>query len=274
VAGSVRRRGSEMFLQRASWVGVAVALALVAGVSRGAAPSTATASATFVAASLNLQATLQLTSAGVTCPPEAPSGAIECRARTGSGSIPGLGGVSETYLWSYGVGSPPCPSSLVKPLATTGRLVVAGKGEINFALAQGARCVDVEPVRNQPQDFTITGGTGSYLGASGSGNVLRAFGFERWTGTIVVPEREFDVTPPTLSGATSKTVRAPKGAKRVRVTYKVTASDNADGQVPVTCEPRSGSRFRVGRTVVRCSATDSSANTANASFRIIVGARK
>lgn len=266
-----------MLLNRASWVGVVAALALVAGVSRAAAPGTATASATFVAGSLSLQGRLRLTSTGVTCPPEAPSGA-ECLARTGSGSIPGLGGVSETYLWSYGVGSPPCPSSLLKPLATTGRFVVAGKGEINFALAQGGRCVDLEPVRNEPQDFTITGGTGSYQGASGNGNVQRAVGggvgSERWTGTIAVPGLEFDVTPPTLSGATSKTVRAPKGARRVRVTYKVTASDNADGQVPVTCAPRSGSRFPVGRTVVRCSATDSSANTANASFRIIVRARK
>ena len=134
----------------------------------------ATASATFIAGNLSLQGSLRLTSTGVTCPPEAPSGAIECRARTGSGSIPGLGGVSETYLWSYGAGSPPCPSTLVKPLATTGRFVVAGKGEINFALAQGARCVDVEPVRNEPQDFTITGGTGSYQGATGSGNVQPA----------------------------------------------------------------------------------------------------
>jgi hypothetical protein len=47
------------------------------------------------------------------------------------------------------------------PLATTGRLVVAGMGEIQVALAQGARCVEEEPVRNEPQNFTITGGTGA-----------------------------------------------------------------------------------------------------------------
>jgi HYR domain len=263
-----------MVLNRACWVGVVAALALVAGVSGAAAPGTATASATFVAGSLNLQGTMRLTSTGVACPPDAPSGAIECRARTGSGSIPGLGGASETYLWSYGAGSPPCPASLVKPLPTTGRLVVAGKGEINFALAQGTRCVDVEPVRNEPQDFTITGGTNSYQRASGSGNIQPAvsggLGSQRWTGTIVVPGLEFDVTPPTLSGATPKTVRAPRGARRVRVTYKMTASDNADAQVPVTCTPRSGGRFPIGRTIVSCSATDSSANTGNASFRITV----
>ena len=263
-----------MLLKRASWVGVAVAVVLVAAASRAAAPDTATASPTFVAGNLSLQGRLRLISAGVTCPAEAPPGAIECRARTGSGSIPGLGGVSETYLWSYGAGSPPCPASLVKPLGTTGRFVVAGKGEINFALAQGARCVDLEPVRNEPQDFTITSGTGSYQAATGSGTVQPAVsegvGSEKWTGTISVPGFEFDVTPPTLSGATSKTVRAPRGAKRVRVTYKVTARDNADAQVAVTCTPRSGSRFPIGRTVVNCSAADSSGNTANAAFRITV----
>jgi hypothetical protein len=104
--------------------------------------------------------------------------------------------------------------------------------------------------------------------------VSAGFGTERWIGTLVVPGLEFDVMPPTLSGTTSKTVRAPKGAKRVRVTYTVTASDAVDGQVPVTCVPRSGSRFPIGRTVVRCLATDSSANTVTARFIVTVRPRR
>ena len=184
-----------------------------------------------------------------------------------------------TYLWSFGPGSPSCPSTLVKPLATTGRIVVGGKGELRFALAQGAQCVELtpqEPVGNEPQSFSIVGGTGIYEAASGSGTVKRSFtagagsGLETWTGTLVAPASEFDVTPPTLSGATPRTVPAPKGARSVRVRYKVTASDNEDSQVPVTCTRLSGSRFPIGRTVVICSATDSSANTANASFRVTV----
>ena len=40
----------------------------------------------------------------------------------------------------------------------------------------------------------------------------------------------FDLTAPTLSGATAKTVRVPKkGAKNARVTFKVTATDDVDG---------------------------------------------
>ncbi len=214
-----------------------------------------------------------MVSTSIECPPEAPSDAFECRTRTGTGRVSGLGSVSESYVWSYSFGPPSCPSTLGKPLATTGRLVV-GNGEIQFALAQGARCITEDPLRNEPQDFTITGGTGAYEAASGSGTVRRSIGggvgSETWRGTLVAPAAEFDVTPPKLSGATSKTVRAPKGAKRVRVSYKVTATDNTEGQVPVSCEPRSGSRFPIGRTVVTCSATDSSANTANASFRVTV----
>jgi HYR domain len=264
-------------VRRASLVTAVVVLAgLLAEENRAAAQSTAKASRTIVAGSLDLRVVIRVTSASLAaCPQDSASGAIECRERRGTSGVPGLGTVSETYVWSYGAGSPPCPSDLVvKPLATTGRLVVAGKGELHFSIAEGAKCVDVEPARNEPQTFTITGGTGAYQGASGSGTVTRSLaagvGTEWWTGRLVAPGVEFDVTRPTLGGATSKTVRAPKGAKSVRVTYKVTASDTADGQVPVACTPRSASRFQIGRTVVNCSATDSSANTTNASFRITV----
>ena len=59
--------GRMMLLNRASWVGVVAALALVAGVSGAAAPGTATASPTFVAGNLSHQGRLRLTSTGVTC---------------------------------------------------------------------------------------------------------------------------------------------------------------------------------------------------------------
>lgn len=239
---------------------------------------TAASSAPFAAGTLNLRGTLRVVSTGIACPPGQLPDATECRARTGEGIVSGLGSVSESYTWSYRMGPPTCPADLGRPLATTGRLVVVGKGEIHFVLAEGHRCIGQEPMRNEPQDFTITGGTGRYEGASGSGMVERALGggagAETWTGALVVTGVEFDVTPPTLSGARSKTVRAPKGAKRVRVTYDVTASDALDGQVPVTCAPASGSRFPIGRTAVSCSATDTSGNTGTAKFLITVKRRR
>ena len=253
------------------WVAIAVGLSLAAAAMANApsAPGSQLADG-----NLNVRGALRVVSKGVECPSGQPPDATACRARAGEGLVSGLGSVSETYTWSYRMGPPTCSATVGKPLATTGRLVVAGKGEIHFALAEGAQCIDEEPMRNEPQDFTITGGTGTYQGASGSGTVERALsagrGTETWTGTLIVPGVEFDVTPPTLSGARSKTVRAPKGAKSMRVAYRVTARDDVYGVVPASCSPRSGSRFPIGRTVVTCAASDTSGNTATAKFLITV----
>jgi HYR domain len=89
-----------------------------------------------------------------------------------------------------------------------------------------------------------------------------------------VPGLEFDVTAPMLHGAGSKTVRAQRGAKRARVTFKVTSTDGVDGAVPVSCQPRSGRRFPLGKTIVRCAATDSIGNTATAGFTVTAKRRR
>jgi hypothetical protein len=190
--------------------------------------------------------------------------------------------VTEAYTWRIAVGPPTCAESLMKTLAYGVVLVVAGKGEIHMALGEGSECVDPETVRAQAQPFTITGGTGVYVGASGAGTVSRvlgqtaqgAVGVETWTGTLDVPGLEFDVTPPTITGASGRTVTAPRRARRVRVTYRVAARDEVDGVVPVSCRPRSGTRFGIGRTIVTCSATDTSGNAKTARFAITVKRRR
>ena len=130
--------------------------------------------------------------------------------------------------------------------------------------------------------FTVTGGTGIYAGASGSGTfshrarVLedgKIHGVEGWTGTLGVPGLDFDTSRPTIRGATNKLVKVNRPARRARVSYTVTASDAVDGRVPVNCNPRSGSFFRLGATGVRCSATDTSANAATARFTVTVKRR-
>ena len=194
------------------------------------------------------------------------------------------------YTLPLDVGPPTCPAAadepynlarFGKPLATTGRLSVAGKGEVlTFTLAEGARCAPlfVGSTDWPEQEFTITGGTGPFAAASGRGMVERWAGggyeTETWTGTLEVPGLEFDVTAPKLNGAGSKTVRVPKGAKTARVTFKVTATDDVDGAVPVSCQPKSGSRFKLGRTTVGCEATDSSGNTVNGAFTVTVKPRR
>jgi len=54
------------------------------------------------------------------------------------------------------------------------------------------------------------------------------------------------------------------------VTFTATAVDNLDGSVPVTCSPASGSTFPTGTTSVRCTATDSHANSATGFFNVRV----
>jgi hypothetical protein len=123
----------------------------------------------------------------------------------------------------------------------------------------------------------VTGGSGAYAGASGQGTFETRGGpgttgriSDTLGGSLTVAGLVFDRTPPVLSGATSKTVQASKGSSAARVTYKVTARDPGHGSVGVTCKPRSGSRFNLGRTRVVCSAVDDSGNKATARFTITV----
>ena len=232
-------------------------------------------------ASLGLRGTLQLVSTrGGACPP-GTSDTVECPSRRGAGRVAGLGDVTVRYSYLADLGHSSCSTGSVKILAYPARLTVAGKGELELAVAAHPDCLSAAGGLSVAQDFTITGGTGIYAGASGGGTVTRALsqtdsgaaGRETWTGTLTVPDLEFDVTRPVLSGATHRVVRAPRGAKTVRVVFKVAARDDRDGVLPATCSPRSGSRFKLGRTRVSCSATDSSANAATAAFAITVRPR-
>ena len=161
-----------------------------------------------------------------------------------------------------------------------GAFTVAGRGEIDFAVAGLPDCFPTPSatIQSTTQPFTVTGGSGAYAGASGSGDVEHAgtprlagtHGRDRWEGTVAVVGLEFDVTPPVITGAVGKTARALRGARSVRVVYRVAAADAVDGARAVRCAPPSGSRFRVGRTRVTCSAADTSGNVATRSFVVVV----
>lgn len=192
---------------------------------------------------MNLQARLDLVSQLGSCPPGVGASVTECAARTGEGLVPGLGRVTESYTFLVSDAPPTCTAAgFGKALAYPVRLAVLGKGELNVAVTEGEACVGVEQVRTQTQGFVITGGSGIYAGASGSGTVERFLagetsngrrGTDTWTGTLAVPGLEFDVAPPVLKGGTSKTVRIHTSARRVRVRYPVTATDAVDGPVAI-----------------------------------------
>lgn len=253
-------------------VALAAVLATVAAVV-GAAPirSQPTASQLDLHASVSFVADV-----AAPCPPGTPA-TQTCPAVTGEAAVPGLGMVKETLTEALHHGPPLCNENNVKFLGFPARWVVANKGEIDFALAPSPECITSAPTLA----FTVTGGTGIYAGASGSGTFSEVAhpgndgkwrGVHTWTGPLRVPGLDFDVTAPTISGANDKVVKMKTTARRTTVSYTVTASDTVDGTVPVTCKPPSGSRFKVGKTRVSCTATDNSGNSASTQFTITVKA--
>lgn len=203
------------------------------------------------------------------CPSGTPAG-LDCVRFLGDATVPGLGRTSVTYVKTVDFGLAECPVIQFR----TAVITVAGKGEIRLAVPRIV-CGQTAPASVGPFEVTVAGGSGVYADASGTlqfssivsrGEKAR----DTWVGVLNVPGVDFDVTAPLLAGGISKSVRAAAGAKRIRVRYTVTGRDARDGVVPVTCTPRSGSLFKLGRTVVTCSATDSSGNTGRARFTITV----
>jgi hypothetical protein len=230
------------------------------------------------ASSRRAAGTLQLPAAalhgpfgGVACPQGAPSDA-DCWAIDNTGKIPGLGSVTESGVLVVQGAHTTCEEWQSTPVLT-----VAGKGTIDLSVHNPA-CIDGSNSTggvNNTQAFTVTGGTGAYAGASGSGTLATAGRLlvsqgDTLTGTLVAPATTFDLTAPVISGASAKVARAPKGKHSVRVRYAIGAQDDVDGPVPATCTPASGSAFHIGRTRVTCTATDSSANTGTSSFTVTV----
>ena len=209
------------------------------------------------------------------CPAGTTPATTNCFHEVSAGAwvVPGLGKVTTAYTLFYDdVGSTCGHVHAQIPI------LVVGKGEIDLA-TRSTGCITPDDVtRFTPMDVAVSGGSGRYAGASGSG-VLdyenhptggdSGFNILTWTGTLNVAGLTFDTTPPRIAGARSKAVKT-RAAAGARVRYSVSAVDATDGPVRAACLPRSGSVFRVGRTRVSCTAVDSSGNTAAAHFDITV----
>jgi HYR domain len=240
-------------------------------------PTGASSTPTRTLGALELRATFKDAFYEESCPPgAAPLPAqVECFVFAGKGVVAGLG--KATVAWHLiddltdGL---PCQHFNF----TTVVIKVAGKGEIDASLTDPKEhCWKVPPVVSGPFVGTVTGGSGSYAGASGTlqvtENLTNEVGgagdaIETWVGTLTVQGLDFDLTPPTLHGVHDRIVRARK-ARKVPVRFTVTAKDAARA-VPVTCTPRSGSLFARGRTTVTCTAIDANGNTATATFVVTV----
>ncbi len=84
---------------------------------------------------------------------------------------------------------------------------------------------------------------------------------------------QFDRTPPRLVGCDDITVNILLGEVGAVVDFVVTATDNCDGAVPVTCNPPSGSFFLEGETLVVCQAVDQCGNLGTCAFTVTVSGR-
>ena len=198
---------------------------------------------------LNLQAQIRFVSNPGPCPPATPADVI-CHGRTTvtPSVVQGVGRVSAAYTFMATFTG--CPDATARVLAYPARLSIERKGDLDLAVAEYQGCLAQANVPGaSPQTFTVTGGTGVFAGASGSGTVTRVAGppgvnvpgTDTWTGTVLVPgEIKLDLTAPQISGATTKAVRAPRKAKFVRVRFRVTATDDVDGPVPVACPSEFG----------------------------------
>ena len=66
-------------------------------------------------------------------------------------------------------------------------------------------------------------------------NTGMAIGKDIWDGTVLVPGLAFDTTAPVIRGAITENVVAPGGVKGARVRYRLSALDETDGSLPVSC---------------------------------------
>jgi hypothetical protein len=87
-----------------------------------------------------------------------------------------------------------------------------------------------------------------------------------------VARLSFDRTAPVLTGPSVNPSVNATGPSGAAVTFSISAVDDQDGPLSVTCSPPSGSVFAVGVTEVTCSASDQNGNSAHFDFSVTVKA--
>jgi predicted extracellular nuclease len=80
----------------------------------------------------------------------------------------------------------------------------------------------------------------------------------------------FDRTAPVVTGPSGTVTANATNGSGATVSFNVSAQDDVDGSVAVSCSPPSGSTFALGTTPVSCTATDASGNSAQFAFNVKV----
>ena len=215
----------------------ALAAAVVVAPAAGASPQAA-GSAAALAVDAAFASAYQF---GPFCPPGTAPG-IECVRFVGTADVPGLGKATSTYVKTF---DPLCPPDLPVLGFRDAVLDVAGKGSIHLSFG-GTHCGPPAPAVTGPLALTVTGGSGIYAGATGSirfsssvqaprgrcGVNLCGSASDEWSGSLTVPGLDFDLTPPTLSGAVARTVRAARKASARVCASRSRARTRSTAQCP------------------------------------------
>jgi hypothetical protein len=170
------------------------------------------------------------------------------------GSITGtaatIGPIPDTWVSDAG-GNISCPSAMSLESATTSHVTIVAP-----------------PVAGLDYAFTITYGRSlAPAGASDSTSISGTTGAT----FIVDVDPNADTTPPVLAGVPADLAISTSDPGGAVVTYaSPTATDDTDLAPVVGCTPPSASIFAVGATVVTCTATDASGNTATDDFTVTV----
>ena len=153
---------------------------------------------------------------------------------------------------------------LTVPAPITAEATGPGGAPVSYTVtATDAVSGNLTPSCAPPSGGTFPFGTTtvSCTAADGAGN--------KASGQFTVTVK--DTVPPAITIATLDVRVEATGADGASVTYALpTALDTVDGPVPVSCAPKPGGRFPLGRTSVNCASTDSHSNTSSASFSVDV----
>ena len=103
--------------------------------------------------------------------------------------------------------------------------------------------------------------------ASDQRGILRPFGAGCDIGAY--ESNVLDESPPVITVPAGIVTNA-TGPDGAAVSYSVSAVDDVDGPVAVTCVPPTGATFAIGTTAVACMASDTAGNLAGASFDVHV----
>ena len=188
----------------------------------------------------------------------------------------------DTTLLTSSTGPPPPlnfeVAGVYYNLSTTAQF--AGEAEVCFQIVPPdaptiAHWVGNPPALSTPATYykDVAGPAGAIVSA-GQGNYAcaRVTSFSPFA--LLVPAASQDRDAPTLVLPADNTVDAtsPAGAP---VSYAVSATDDADPDPSVSCNPASGSVFAIGTTPVACTATDHAGNSSSGSFSVtVLGAKE